>query len=122
MPAINTNNADESKGRTLGMEGDNILILAASLLVALSIVGLLHRQGRPLSMKLVAGAAPVVVAAIWVFGFRQGKPPSYDWDCAEALFDSVLGDGPQWRADWRKQPLHPLLPSSQEEEDEVHPS
>jgi hypothetical protein len=47
----------------------------------------------------VTGAAPVVIGSLWVFGFRQGKPPCYDFD----LLDTKLS-GTAWSANWKAQP------------------
>jgi hypothetical protein len=36
---------------------------------------------------------------VWVFGFRQGRPPHYDLD----LLDTTL-HGSSWSANWNAQP------------------
>ncbi len=93
------NNADDSSGKTWGFEGNNVFILLGGLLIGISIVSEGMSKGWHPLVVVVAGVSPVVLGAVWVFGFRQGKPPSYDVD----LLDTVI-NGKSWGANWTSQP------------------
>jgi hypothetical protein len=74
LPYHRVNNADDSTGKTWGFEGNNVFILLGGLLLGISILseGMSHGWS-PVTVG-VAGAAPVIVGSVWVFGFRQGNP------------------------------------------------
>jgi hypothetical protein len=100
LPYHRVNNADDSGGKTWGFEGYNVYILLAALLIGISIVSQgMSKNWHPVVVCL-AGGSPVVLAGVWVFGFRQGKPPHYDFD----LIDTLL-NGSHWSPNWNSQPL-----------------
>ena len=99
LPYHRVNNADDSAGKTWGFEGNNVFILLGALLLGISIVSEGMSKGWPVTAVISLGAAPTVLGGIWVFGFRQGRPPHYDLD----LLDTKL-NGTSWSADWKNQP------------------
>ena len=103
LPYHRVNNADDSTGKTWGFEGNNVFILLGALLLGISILSEGMSKGwSPVTVGM-AGAAPLIVSSLWVFGFRQGKPPGYDVDCFDFWF-SGAGFGPELA----RQPSHPL--------------
>jgi hypothetical protein len=54
-------------------------------------------------MSLVIAAIPLLLTLVYVYGFRQGKPPGYDRDCVD-LWIKGSGFGP----DTCRHPGHPL--------------
>ena len=99
LPYHRVNNADDSAGKTWGFEGNNVFILLGALLLGISIVSEgMSKEWSPV-MVCVAGTAPVILGSVWVFGFRQGKPPHYDLD----LLDTKL-NGASWSPNWSVQP------------------
>ena len=76
LPYHRVNNADDSTGKTWGFEGNNVFILLGALLLGISILSEGMSKGWSPVTVCVTGAAPVVIGSVWVFGFRQGKPPA----------------------------------------------
>jgi hypothetical protein len=99
-----TNSADDSQGRTWGLEGNLFWFMAggafASVIILLICFGVMRMS---FFASLLIAAAPLALSAIYVFVFRQGKPAGYDVDCLDFwLSGSGFGPNPQ------KQPEHPL--------------
>ena len=99
LPYHRVNNADDSTGKTWGFEGNNVFILLGALLLGISILSEGMSKGWSPVTVCVTGAAPVILGSVWVFGFRQGRPPHYDLD----LLDTKL-NGASWTANWQAQP------------------
>jgi hypothetical protein len=90
-----TNSADDSKGKTWGLEGDLFWYLAGGAFISVVVMLLLFSAYRfPFTTALLISAIPLVLALTYVFGFRQGKPPRYDLDYFE-FWMSGKGFGPQ---------------------------
>jgi hypothetical protein len=98
-----TNSADDSKGRTWGLDGDLFWFIAGgafAFVVILLVCFSAMRMGFWLSLFLAA--LPLTLCVIYVFAFRHGKPPGYDVDCFE-LWLAGPGFSPN-----ENQPKHPL--------------
>lgn len=79
-----TNSGDDAEGSAFGLTGNLYLPLVLAG-VASPVAGIfLHFVVRvPAWLSAVLAAGPVVLAACWVFGLRQGKPAGYDRDRVE---------------------------------------
>ena len=79
-----TNSADDSKGRTWGLEGNLFWFLAGGAFISVVLMLLLFSAFRfAFSTAVLVAAIPLLLVLVYVFGFRQGKPPRYDVDCLE---------------------------------------
>ena len=81
-----TNSSNDSSGRTWGLDGSLFWIViegaAASVGLLLFLFSAMHWDFLP---ALAAAAVPSATALLYVFGFRQGKPPGYDLDLLDTL-------------------------------------
>ena len=86
-----------------GIEGINILLILAGLIlsVALSLM-LFRQQAHSVLFSFGVGFLPLVLMVAYVFGLRQGKPKSYDTDLLETFVS-----GSAWLPSMRS-PRHPL--------------
>jgi hypothetical protein len=92
-----TNSADDSKGKTWGLDGNLFWYVIGGGFASVCIMLLLFSSYR---MSFFASAAiaviPLILMLIYVFGFRQGKPPRYDLDCLEYwIFGKGFSPEPQ---------------------------
>ena len=99
-----TNSADDSQGRTWGLDGNLFWFMAGGAFAAVVILLVCFSAMRmSFFTSLLIAAMPLALCAIYVFVFRQGKPAGYDMDCLDFwLSGSGFGPNPQ------KQPEHPL--------------
>ena len=75
-----TNAGDDSTGRVFGLDGNLYLPLVIGLVAGILLFGGLGLLGAGYSLAGSVGAVPIAGSAIWVLGFRQGKPAGYDRD------------------------------------------
>jgi hypothetical protein len=69
-----------------GIEGSNILFIPAGLLLSVGVSLILFRQqAHSPGFSFGVGSLPLVLASVYVFGLRQGRPRSYDTDLLETL-------------------------------------
>lgn len=79
-----TNSGDDTEGSAFGLTGDLYLPLALAGIAGPMLGIFLHFVVRaPVWLAAGIGVVPVVLAACWVFGLRQGKPAGYDRDRVE---------------------------------------
>jgi hypothetical protein len=102
-PVINTQAGDDSDGKLWGIEGMNILFILAGLLLSVGLSLMLFRQqAYSAAFSFGVGSLPLVLACVYVFALRQGRPRSYDADLLETLLN-----GRAWLPP-RRQPSHPI--------------
>jgi hypothetical protein len=99
-----TNSADDSKGRTWGLDGDLFWFIAggafAFVIVLLLCFSALHMS---FTGSFVLAAIPLALCVGYVIAFRQGKPKAYDVDCLDNWCNgSGFGQEPD------RQPKHPF--------------
>lgn len=103
-----TNSGSDSAGRTWGLDGNLFWILVAGLFCFVMILLLLFSAFQcGFFVSLGIAAIPLLLASIYVFGFRQGKPPGYDIDFVDGWI-SGTGFSPNLNHP-PEHPLHPLL-------------
>jgi len=99
-----TNSAHDSKGKTWGLEGNLFWYVAGGAFASvITLLFLFSGFKISLLISLLCAVIPLLVVLLYVFGFRQGKPPGYDIDCFDYLINGG-GFGP----DPFRQPTHPL--------------
>jgi hypothetical protein len=100
---VHTHAGDDSDGKIWGIEGLNILLILAGLILSVGLSMMLFRQqAHSPFVSFGVGSLPLVSMVAYVFGLRQGKPKSYDNDLLE-----TFTSGTAWMPAHR-QPRHPL--------------
>lgn len=90
-----TNSADDSAGKTWGLEGNLFWFIAGGAFASVVTLLLLFSVSRwTLLSALVPSLLPIGVALLYVLAFRQGKPRGYDTDLFE-LWLKGRGFGPE---------------------------
>lgn len=90
-----TNSADDSAGKTWGLEGNLFWFVAGGAFAAVLTLLLLFSAFRwPLLSAAVPALIPLVLSLLYALALRQGKPPGYDTDLFE-LWLKGPGFGPQ---------------------------
>jgi hypothetical protein len=78
---INTHAGDNSDGKLWGIEGVNILLILAGLLLSVGLSLMLFRQqAHSAAFSFGVGLLPLVLSCVYVFALRQGRPRAYDSD------------------------------------------
>ena len=102
-PVINTHAGDDSDGKLWGIEGINILFILAGLLLSVGLSLMLFRQqAYSRAFSFGVRCLPLVLACVYVFALRQGRPRSYDSDLLETVIN-----GRAWLPP-RRQPHNPI--------------
>jgi hypothetical protein len=106
-PVISTHAGGDSDGKLWGIEGINILFILAGLLLSVGFSLMLFRQqAYSAAFSFGVGSLPLVLACLYVFALRQGRPRAYDTDLLETLLN-----GRAWLPPGR-QPQHPIYHES----------
>lgn len=102
-----TNSANDSKGRALGLEGNDFYYVVGGVIGALAIylvlVGVLHVR---VAIGLMFSVPVLVGPIVWVLLLRHNKPEGY----TEDLFDQLV-NGEGWSYAPRAQPVSRMRPS-----------
>ena len=99
-----TNSADDSQGKTWGLDGNLFWYIAGGSFVSVITLLLLFSAMRmSFFTSLLIAAMPLALCATYVFVFRQGKPAGYDMDCLDFWLS-----GPGFGPNPQKQPERPL--------------
>jgi hypothetical protein len=85
---IETNSADDARGRVFGLDGDLYLpLVLASVLGLAGWAGLHFVLHAPWLVALAIPGLPAFGVAVWIVGFRQGRPAGYDRDQIDQWID-----------------------------------
>lgn len=105
MRFTDTNSADDSKGKTWGLDGNLFWYLIGGSFGSVVLMLLLFSAYRMSFFGSMAVAViPLTLTLVYVFGFRQGRPPRFDVDCLEYC---LFGKGFSPHADAKLK--HPLI-------------
>ncbi len=89
-----TNSADDSAGKTWGLEGNLFWYLVGGSFASVITLLLLFSVWRwNLVSALIPAAAPLALTLLYILAFRQGRPSGYDTDLFE-LWLRGSGFGP----------------------------
>src|ERR1700730_18751326 len=90
-----TNSADDSAGKTWGLEGNLFWFVAGGAFAAVIMLLLLFSIWKwPLLSAAVPALIPLGLALLYALALRQGKPRGYDVDLFE-LWLTGTGFGPK---------------------------
>lgn len=90
-----TNSADDSAGKTWGLEGNLFWFVASGAFAAVVTLLVLFSMAHwSLLSALVPALIPLALALLYALALRQGKPHGYDTDLFE-LWLKGPGFGPQ---------------------------
>lgn len=105
MRFTDTNSADDSKGKTWGLDGNLFWYLIGGSFGSVVLMLLLFSAYHMSFFGSMAVAViPLTLTLVYVFGFRQGRPPRYDIDCLEyGLFGKGFSPKPDAKT------KHPLI-------------
>ena len=79
-----TNSADDSAGKTWGLEGNLFWYLVGGAFASVLTLLLLFSVWRwSLVSALLPAAVPITLTLLYILAFRQGRAPGYDTDLFE---------------------------------------
>ena len=75
-----TNSADDSKGHSLGLEGDQFLVIIAGLVAGILILLVSMNSGMSPGLAILLSVSPIPLCVAFLVIFKIGKPPRYTRD------------------------------------------
>lgn len=98
-----TNSANDSKGHSLGLDGDDFLFIIFTLVVGAIILFFCLKMEMPPVVGLCLAAIPFPFVIVYLVLFRIGKPPEYQKDWIQNQLNKKALD----RDDCVRNPLRP---------------
>lgn len=109
-----TNSADDSSGAVWGIEGSLFWLVIGGAFFSVMGMLLLFSVGHvPFMQSLAVSAVPFTLVLIYVFVFKQGRPPFYDIDCLEWSLAKLGMISVGFTPRPKHQPEHPLQNQTQ---------
>ncbi|MGE9268103.1 MAG: hypothetical protein ACQKBY_08395 [Verrucomicrobiales bacterium] len=100
-----TNSSEDSKGKTWGLDGNLFwFAIGGAFLKVMTLLILFAVFKWPIERAFGVALVPLILSFVYIFGFRQGKPPGYDRD----FLDNILNGPAITPAPIDKQPSHPI--------------
>jgi len=84
-----TNAADDSKGHSLGLEGDQFLYIIGALVIGVVLLLAGMKGGLSPGLALMIACIPVPIVIIFLVVFKIGKPPRYQGDLIQKWFGNT---------------------------------
>ncbi|MCM8540631.1 MAG: hypothetical protein NE328_10180 [Lentisphaeraceae bacterium] len=81
-----TNASNDSKGHSLGLEGDQFLYIIAGVVAGIIILLVSMNSGISPGTSLIIAAIPIPLCIVFLFVFKIGKPPRYSADLFQKWF------------------------------------
>ena len=100
-----TNSADDSKGHSLGLEGDQFMFIIAGLVAGVILLLVCMKSGMSPGLSLTVGVLPLPLCIIWLIVFKIGKPPRYTSD----LFQKWQGNTSLTQEKYKPNPFYEIL-------------
>ena len=72
-----TNSADDSKGHSLGLEGDQFLYIIAALVAGVILLLTCMSSGVPPGLSFLIAVTPLPLCVAFLVIFKINKPPRY---------------------------------------------
>jgi hypothetical protein len=107
-----TNASDDSKGHSLGLEGDQFLIVIAGLVAGVILLLVCMQSGASPGLSLTMAAMPIPLCVGFLVIFKIGKPPRY----ARDLIQKWAGHKSLCRTQSRTNPYYQILNKIKKEE------
>lgn len=81
-----TNSADDSKGHSLGLEGDQFLYIISALVAGVLLLLVCMNSGISPGTSLIIAGLPIPLCITFLVIFRIGKPAGYTRDLLQKWF------------------------------------
>ena len=75
-----SNSSDDSKGHSLGLEGDQFLYIIAGLVAGVLLLLFCMSNGMSPGISFLIAISPIPMCITFLIVFKIGKPPRYAFD------------------------------------------